>query len=127
MKFPAIYGILVGIMMFTQWMFFLANEQVPELQTEPWRIATHLAAELITAAGLIISSWGLLQRKEWSTKAFLFFAGMLVYSVIVSPGYFAQQGQWALVAMFAILLALAIICVIIITRLLKNQESNHEP
>jgi hypothetical protein len=28
---------------------------------------------------------------------------MLRYPVIVSPGYFAQQGQWSLVDMFAVL------------------------
>lgn len=33
---------------------------------------------------------------------------MLLYSVIVSPGYFAQLGQWALVGMFALLLVLAV-------------------
>lgn len=30
--------------------------------------------------------------------------GMVMYSEIVSPGYFAQRGQWAFVAMFAVLL-----------------------
>jgi len=45
---------------------------------------------------------------------------MLVYSVIVSPGYFAQQGQWGLVAMFAILLALAVISVLTITRISRK-------
>ena len=117
MKFSAIYGIFVGTMMFAQWAFFLASGQVPELQTEPWSIAMHLAAEFITAAGLILSGWGLLIHKSWGAKAYLVFAGMLVYSVIVSPGYFAQQGQWALVAMFAILLALAVTSVAVIDRM----------
>ncbi len=35
---------------------------------------------------------------------YLLAAGMLLYSVIVSPGYFAQQEQWGLVGMFAIVL-----------------------
>jgi hypothetical protein len=48
------------------------------------------------------------------------FAGMLIYSVIVSPGYFAQQGQWALVAMFAVLLVLAIVSVAVVVRLPKK-------
>jgi hypothetical protein len=30
--------------------------------------------------------------------------GMVIYSEIVSPGYYAQLGQWAFVAIFAILL-----------------------
>jgi hypothetical protein len=41
---------------------------------------------------------------------------MLAYSAIVSPGYFAQQGQWIFVLMFAILLALALVSVLAVTR-----------
>jgi NADH:ubiquinone oxidoreductase subunit 2 (subunit N) len=33
---------------------------------------------------------------------------MLVYSVIASPGYFAQQGQWLLVLMFLALLTMTV-------------------
>jgi hypothetical protein len=109
MKFAGIFGIFVGVMMVAQWAFFLAAGQVPELQTEPYRIAFHLAAELVTAAGLIVSGVALLRNLSWGTAAYLFFAGMLAYSVIVSPGYFAQQGQWALVIMFAVLLVLAVV------------------
>jgi hypothetical protein len=108
MKFSGIYGIFVGVMMLAQWAVFLAAGQVPELQTEPWRIALHLAAEFITAGGLIVSGTALLKRTAWGAKTYLVFAGMLLYSVIVSPGYFAQQGQWALVGMFAILLILTV-------------------
>ena len=120
MKFAAIYGIFVGMLMFAQWIFFLASGQVPELQTEPWRIAMHLAAEFVTAAGLIIAGWGLLQSKGWGANAYMVFAGMLIYLVIVSPGYFAQQGQWALVAMFAVLLMLVIVSVAVVVRLPKK-------
>ena len=35
-----------------------------------------------------------------------------VGTVIVSPGYFAQQGQWPLVFMFAVLLVLDVLCVV---------------
>lgn len=107
MKLAGIYGIFVGVLMFAQWAFFLATGQVPELQSKPYRIAFHLAAEFATAAGLIVAGIALLRRLAWGAASYLFFAGMLSYSVIVSPGYFAQQGQWALVGMFAVLLGLA--------------------
>jgi hypothetical protein len=58
--------------------------------------------------GLADSRTGLLRGKAWAVKSFLVFGGMLLYSVIVSPGYFAQQGQWIFVGMFAVLLALAL-------------------
>ncbi len=109
MKLSGIYGIFVGLMMLTQWVFFLATNQVPELQTEPWRIALHLVAEFITAVGLIISGGMLIKHTAWGARSYLFFSGMLVYSVIASPGYFAQQQQWVLVAMFIFLLVLSLV------------------
>ncbi len=116
MKFPGFYAIAVGLLMFAQWIFFLATGQVPELQSEPWRITLHLVAELVSAAGLIISGAGILRNTTWARKAYLFFAGMLTYSVIASPGYFAQEGQWALVAMFVVLLTLAVAAVFIVAK-----------
>jgi len=104
MKFPAWYAIIVGFIMIAQWIFFLATGAVPEMQTEPWRIALHLAAEFITALMLIASGVATLKSAAWGKKVLLVGLGMVIYSEIVSPGYFAQLGQWTLVAMFAILL-----------------------
>lgn len=114
MKFPAYYGIFVGAIMIAQWMFFIAAGQVPELQTEPYRIAFHLAAEFLTSVGLIVSGIALLNRAAWGRTAYFVFCGMLMYSVIVSPGYFAQQGQWLLVAMFGILLVLTVASLVVL-------------
>lgn len=111
MKFSGVYAIVVGVMMFAQWIFFLLTGQVPELRSEPWRIAMHLAAEFAAAAGFTAAGWALLKQAAWAKKAYLFFAGLLTYSVIASPGYFAQQGQWLLVGMFAVLLALTLVSV----------------
>ncbi len=110
MKFAAWYGIVVGLLMIAQWSFFLAAGQVPELKTEPIRLAFHLAAEFATALGLIAGGVALLRRLPWAKTVYLTAAGMLLYSV-VSPGYFAQQGQWAFVGMFAVLLVLALIAI----------------
>ena len=95
--------------MFGQWGFFLAVGAVPELATEPVRIAFHLAAEFVTAACLVVSGIALLRRKPFAKDLGLFAAGLLAYTAIVSPGYFAQQGQWALVIMFAVILALDLV------------------
>ena len=113
MKFAGWYGIIVGLLMVIQWSVFLATGQVPELKTEPIRIYFHLASEFVTALGLIISGAALLRRKSWAAMSYLIAAGMLLYSVIVSPGYFAQQGQWALVGMFAI------VCILTLTSIVK--------
>jgi hypothetical protein len=127
MKFAGVYGILVGVGMIAQWTFLVAAGQVPELQTEPFRIAAHLAAEFLTAAGLVASGIGLLRRAAWSASTYLFFAGMLTYSVIASPGYFAQQGQWIFVGMFAVLLALALASVYALSRPAKKRGRYAEP
>lgn len=104
MKFSAWYSILVGMLMIGQWGFFLVAGQVPELQTEPVRIAFHLAAELITAIALILSGYVLLKKTSLSKPFALVAAGMLLYTTIVSPGYFAQSGEWPIVIMFGLLI-----------------------
>ena len=106
MKFSGWYSILVGSLMFGQWGFFLSIRAVPELQTEPIRIGFHLAAEFAAALCLLVGGIALLRGLRWARDLSLFAAGMLAYTVIVSPGYFAQLGQWPLVGMFAVLLVL---------------------
>ncbi len=116
MKFAGWYGIAVGLSMFGQWAFFLATGQVPELQTEPIRIAFHLAGEFVTAVGLLAGGIGLLKRLRWAAPLYSVAAGMLLYSAIVSPGYFAQRGQWAIVGMFAVILVLALVSIVNVGR-----------
>lgn len=109
MKFPAWFSTLVGLLMVGQWVFFLASGDVPELQTEPIALYFHLAAELATAVCLVAGGLALLGGKPWARGLGLFAAGMLAYTTIVSPGYFAQLGQWPLVGMFLLLLALDLV------------------
>lgn len=110
MRFTAWYSIAVGLLMLGQWKFFLASGEVPEFQTEPFRIAFHLVAEGVTAIALIASGASLLRRKWWAREAAFAALGMLTYTVLVSPGYFAQLGQWPIVAMFGVLLLLTLLC-----------------
>jgi len=109
MTFAAWYAIIVGLLMFGQWGFFLATKQVPELKTEPVRIAFHLAGEFLTAGALIAGGVGLLTGSVWGPQIYPVAVGMLIYTVVVSPGYFAQKRGWPLVGMFAVLLTLALV------------------
>lgn len=104
MKFPAWYGILVGLLMIAQWIFSILAGGVPEFQTAPWEIAFHLAAEFSTAIVLIVGGVTMLRSSAGSRTVLLLGLGMVIYSELVSPGYFAQLNQWAFVAMFAVLL-----------------------
>lgn len=108
MKFTAWYCLVVGLLMLISWPFFLTG-QVPQLQTEPYALFAHLLAESVTAVSLIVAAAGLLQKRVWAVRVALVAVGMLLYTVINSPGYFAQQGEWPLVAMFVVLLILALI------------------
>lgn len=114
MIFAAVFAIVVGLGMIAQWALSLAKGQVPELGTEPIRIRFHLAAEFTTAAALIVSATGLLAGSSWGISAYLVAVGMLLYTVIVSPGYFAQQGNWALPAMFGLILVLALVTLVLV-------------
>jgi hypothetical protein len=114
MVFAGVYAIVVGVGMVAQWALSLARRQVPELTTEPLRIRFHLAAEFATAGALIAGGAGLLTRSSWGLSAYLIAIGMLFYTAIVSPGYFAEKGQWPMVGMFAGILALAVVSVLLV-------------
>jgi hypothetical protein len=109
MVFASAYAIAVGIGMIGQWVFFIGTGRVPELKSEPWRIGFHLAAELVTSLTLIAGGVALFVKAPWGRALYRVAAGMLLYTAIVSPGYFAQKGEWAMVVMFAVLLVLAVL------------------
>ena len=109
MTFAALFAVIVGVLIFGQWAFFLATKQVPELKTEPTRIRFHIVDEFITAGLLIAAGIGLLAESDIAAKLYPVAIGMLVYTVIVSAGYFAQKRVWPIVGMFAMILVLALV------------------
>ena len=114
MTFPAVFAILVGVGMIGQWAASFIGKQIPELQSEPIRIWFHIAAEMLTAICLILAGIGLFSEKAWSTPLYLISSGMLFYTAIVSPGYFAQKGQWGWLIMFGAILILGITGIFIV-------------
>jgi hypothetical protein len=112
MRFAAWYGIVVGALMLAMWGFFLSMGMVPELSTEPYRITLHLVGEISTAILLIVAGVGLLRKANWSRALYFIAAGMLLYTLIVSPGYYAQLGQWGFVGMFGLLFLLDLIGIV---------------
>lgn len=110
-KLAAVYCLFMGISMFGIWVMFYLTGSIPEIYTKPIELGFHIAAEIITAIILIISGIGLLIRKNWSYEIYLLSMGMLVYTLIMSPGYFAQKGELAFVAMFSVFIFIAIILI----------------
>lgn len=116
MKFASWYGIVVGLMIILQWIFFLVIGAVPELQTTPWGFGFHISAELLLALALITGGIATLRLTLWGKKTLLVGLGMAIYSEINSSGYFAQLGQWAFIVMFAVLLFGATLSVMLLIK-----------
>lgn len=114
MALPALFAIIVGIGMIAQWALSYVSKQIPELQGEPIRIWFHIAGEMATALSLIVAGLGLLTAQPWAPYLFLVSMGMLIYTAIVSPGYFAQKGQWIWLLVFGVLVLLAIISILLV-------------
>ncbi|HUV15599.1 MAG TPA: hypothetical protein VMW28_03435 [Pelolinea sp.] len=108
MKFAAVFSIIVGMGMNGQWLMSYLTRQIPELKSEPIRIAFHIAAEMATALMLLIGGITLLSGMPFAREIYLVATGMLFYTAIVSPGYFAQKGVWTWVGIFAVLIIMAI-------------------
>ncbi len=109
MKFAGFFAVAAGFLMIGIWGFSLTTGKVPEIQSAPLSIGFHLAAEILTALALLLSGLAILKKLAWGRTLFLVAGGMLLYTVIVSPGYFAQRGQWPIVAMFGILFLAAVV------------------
>ncbi len=52
MNFPALYAIVVRLLMFAQRAFFLISRQGPERKTEQVRVLFHIVDEFLTAVVL---------------------------------------------------------------------------
>ena len=112
MRFAAWTALVIGALMLAQWGFFIIAGAVPEFETEPYATASHLIAEVATAMALIVSGALLLRGRRRASRLALVAFGMVLYAALNSPGYFAELGQWPLVAMFAAVLAVSLAAVI---------------
>jgi hypothetical protein len=111
----AIYSIMVGLAMITQWTLTLVKRQVPGREAGGTagrgqvEMAFHWVAEFGTAVCLIAAGAGLLMEAGWGRTLYWLSTGMLLYTVVNSPGYFAQNRQWPMVGMFAVLLVMTLV------------------
>lgn len=120
MLFPAIFAMSVGALMIVAWVNTLIRLQVsrPEQDAISGRGAAemtfHWIAEGATAAALIAAGLGMLLGWGSAAKLYLVSIGALIYTVINSPGFFAQRKQWVPVALFAVLLVLAAVSILFV-------------
>jgi len=108
-KAAAIYSVFIGVSMIGMWTMFYATGNIPELETKPIELAMHLLAEITTAVLLIVGAIGLLRHSQWGKNVYFLATGMLVYTLIQSPGYYLQLGEFPFVVMFGVFLLFAVL------------------
>jgi len=102
------YMVAVALSMLGLWAMLYLTGNIPELETQPAFIAMHVAAEYATASMLLVAAFALARRREEARRLLFLAMGMLVYTLMVSPGYYMDTSDWAFVSMFVILLAMAV-------------------
>ncbi len=106
----AAYSVIIGLMMIGMWLYLLLTNQVPELhKTKTKHISLHLIDEFLTALLLIISGVGLFLGGEWARTLLPVALGMLLYTIIVSAGKYADEDNLPMVTMFGVITVLTII------------------
>lgn len=121
--FSAVVAICIGALMALMWSFFIVTGKVPEFQSRPVEIVLHLVAEYATAILLVVSGALSIRGVRWAHLTMPIAFGMLSYTLVVSPGYYLQQGSYAVGLMFAALLATAIVALILQLRTLMRPHN----
>lgn len=109
--FVAAYAIVVGIFMPGFWSALLAGGKA-ELDRRPWDMGLHLAAEFATAFLLVLSGAGGFLGLPGVPVLAPVAPGMLLYSVVDSPGLYAGLKNWPMVGMFAVLTTLTLAAIL---------------
>jgi ribose/xylose/arabinose/galactoside ABC-type transport system permease subunit len=100
----AAYCIAIGVFMVAWWSLDLRRGALRRGDRTPVEIGLHLGAELATAAMLVVG--GVVFLTTDARNVALVALGMLLYTVIQSPGYFVARNEHAQAAMFGVLLIL---------------------
>ena len=97
--FLVIVGVAIGLL----WAVLLVSGGVPEVERGELAIWFHIGAEMVTAGLLVSAGIGLLARRDRARRTAGVAIGALIYTTIASPGYYAEAGEWVVVAMFGLL------------------------
>ena len=100
-RIVAVYSAGMGVLILALWGALWAAGAIPEMMTRPWEVAMHLTAEFTTAGLLIVSGAGLWFAAPWATRINVFASGMLIYSLIESPGRYLEENAMDFVLLFA--------------------------
>lgn len=104
------YGIGVGVLMLAWWSLDVRRGALRRPDRTTAEIALHLVAELLTAATLIAG--GLLVLVDVTAALAMVGLGMLLYTVVQSPGYFLARREREPVWMFLVLQILTVTAIV---------------
>jgi len=107
-RFKGLFSIVVGVSMIIMWCLLLVTGQVPEVATEPFRIAAHIMAEVTAALLLIAGGFASIRDNSRDSVLNSVALGALLYSVVSSSGYYIQQGGYAMVVMFGVIAVVSV-------------------
>lgn len=124
MRLVAWYQVIVGTSIAGLWVALLIAGQVPELDAGMLGIWFHIVAEFALAALLVSAGVSLLRRTRRSRLLTALALGALAYTAINSPGYYADSGDWGVVAMFAAILGVTVAACV---RLWRASAAGFEP
>ena len=111
------FEIVVGLAIAGLWASLLLTRQVPQIAEGRRDILFHLGAELLTAVLLVVAGGAvLLAGGQGATVLAALAGGALLYTTINSPGYYADLGQWPVVAVFAVLAAATVAVLVALAR-----------
>lgn len=101
--YVATYSIVIGVFMVGWWSFALVRRLVPEAVAGSREIWFHIAAELVTGSVLVAGGVATLlaPTERWTGVLVAIGLGLVVYSLIASPGYYVERGERPMVVMFA--------------------------
>jgi hypothetical protein len=107
------FELLVGIGMIGFWAVAVATAAVPEIGQGDRAIWFHILAEVVIGVVLIAGGVSLLIAgpDPWTRALAAAAAGGMSYSTINSPGYYARDGNWNVVAAFALLSLLGFVSI----------------
>jgi hypothetical protein len=106
------YAVAVGVAIIGWWAVEVRGGVLRRPDRSPGEIGLHVLAEVLAAVGLVVG--GVLVLADRTASVLLVGLGMLLYTVIQSPGYFVARRQWAMVVIFAVLTATTVAAIVVL-------------
>jgi hypothetical protein len=113
--YVAVVSLFIGAGMAGFWSVAVLTRKVPEIQARRIDIWFHIGAEYATALALLAGGVAIVvdHRAAWSVVLSSFALGLLVYTLIASPGYYAEKRDRVGLVMFAAFWVLTIPAVVL--------------